>query len=1423
MLIALLVGAPGSISFLPSHLTAPHPFARQHLAAQGEAENEAGRPWIDNYDAEAYGSRRGAVQVAHSQNWSAVQDTSGVLYVANSEGLLAYDGVRWSAIPVGASAATGRRSRSVYSLARLPRGHPAAGQILVGAGETFGVLRPDSLGRMAYDALSDRLPAAEAPIGTVWKTSATTRAAYFLTPERLFRWYGGTLHTWTKADLSVPAGADTSAFAPPDERAFFFSFVVRDTLYVQVRGAGLFRADGDRLRLVPDGTRFAGDGIYALMPHPEGLLVGVRGVGLFVHDGTAARPLGGAVEPWLRTNQLYHGTRLADGTYMLATRQGGAVRMTADGQPLHVLDASVGLRDDKVHYVYEDRAGSVWLALNDGLARVDIAAPYRYYDAALGLAGDVRTLTRHNGTLFAGTTTGLYRLRPQRGGFPRFERVPAFTMECTDLVSTSAGLLVATQSQVAVWQAGQARTVTGAPPTAEPRAMLPASRAAGLVYVGYDDGLRRLRRVDGRWQVGAAVQKVAGPVTGLAMTSGGTLWAATYADGVFRVREPDTDAPVVTRYGLDDGLPVLIDMKVHSVGAQVYFGTRQGLHRFVTDGTGRGRFEPDSTFGADWAASTTFVTHLADVGDSRLWGRAANLTALEDAVTVAPFRRQGDGRWQRGDLLPPVQNSVARALFATPDAVWVGTVGAPPLLRFGPPRQAQQEAAPLPAPLIRRVTLGLRDSLAYGGPTAPSVAVPPGMSELRATFALPVFDHAARPAYRTRLVGGPNAGWTRWDRTTIRRLTGLAPGRYRLEVQARTAVGQRSPVAALPFTVVAPWYRTPWAWTLWSFLGVGALLGLGAGAVRWRTRRLEAQQARLQQQVDAQTAELQAQTAALEAEKQRTAEALALVAEQKEDLAALDAAKSEFFANVSHEFRTPLTLALGLLEEWVEAPSEPLPATARDDLRQVLLNNRRLLRLVNQLLDIARLEAEALTLHVQPLDLGAWLERLAQAFVPLAERRRITFQRDGLDAPVRLVADPDPLETIVANLLSNAFKFTPTGGTVTLCLTADAESARVVVRDTGPGIPADEQKRIFDRFHRAHGEATGTGIGLALAQGLTERHGGRITVDSAPGDGATFTVRLPRGTAHLRDRPDVTWATADDEPARPNLPAPDVADGAEPPANGVPADGAADTEPAPGETPDTRTTVLVVDDNADIRAFVRRHLTPTYRVVEAADGREGLAVALRLTPDCIVSDVMMPEMDGTTLLRALRDDPATDFLPVILLTARAALEDKLGGLEAGADDYLTKPFRPAELITRIRNLIAQRMRLRERFQAEPPAATADEAEEEPPPFLRAVTEAIRAHLSDEDFGVGELATAVGVSRSKLYRDLKAAADASPGDLIWQTRLAEGRQLLEAEEGTVSEVAYGVGFKSVAHFSNRFREAYGVSPSAVHGADAQAAS
>ena len=550
------------------------------------------------------------------------------------------------------------------------------------------------------------------------------------------------------------------------------------------------------------------------------------------------------------------------------------------------------------------------------------------------------------------------------------------------------------------------------------------------------------------------------------------------------------------------------------------------------------------------------------------------------------------------------------------------------------------------------------------------------------------------------------------------------------------------------------------------------------------------------------------------------------VEEQAEHLARLDAAKSEFFANVSHEFRTPLTIALGLLAPWVEGPdgaeeerqkelshADPsaLPDDARRDLRQVLLNNRRLLRLVNQLLDLAELESGTLALDRQRIDLRAALNGAADAFVGLAERRGVSFRRVLPDRPMRAPADPNHLETIVTNLLSNAFKYTPEQGTVTIQLTATDEAARIQVVDTGPGIPADEQEAIFERFRQGEGTTeAGTGIGLALTKALAERHGGTVSVTSTVGEGTTFTVTLPRAMEGAAEA--ALSETSIDASLVP---------GSGPDALGGDGTGGGNVraldERGPTASPD-RPTVLVVDDNSDIRAYVRRMLSDDYRVVEAADGAEGLEGAREHMPDCIVADVMMPDTDGVAMLRALREDPATDFIPVVLLTARAAPDDKLAGLDAGADDYLTKPFRPAELTTRIRNLIAQRMRLRERFQADgigDEGATTGPANNEPTsPFLQTVKEAIRTRLGDEELTVSTLATEVGASRSKLYRKLDDATDASPAELIWQVRLDEARRLLEEEAGNVSEVAYGVGFKSVSHFTNRFRERFEKPPSAV---------
>jgi CheY-like chemotaxis protein len=474
-----------------------------------------------------------------------------------------------------------------------------------------------------------------------------------------------------------------------------------------------------------------------------------------------------------------------------------------------------------------------------------------------------------------------------------------------------------------------------------------------------------------------------------------------------------------------------------------------------------------------------------------------------------------------------------------------------------------------------------------------------------------------------------------------------------------------------------------------------------------------------------------------------------------------------------------------------------------DQVELARRNAGRVLDLINEILELARVEAGHTAVRARPIDLGEFNAGVARTFVPFAERKAIAFEVVPPPAPVSVWADPGHLDRILSNLLSNAFKFTPKHGSVRLSVSADGGTARIAVRDSGPGIPPAERTRVFDRFHRVESTASnqpGTGIGLALAKELVVLHGGSIGLESEEGFGSTFVATLPLGRAHLADDQiagDGATATSGTHRAT----QPPAMPGAEP-------------VEAPAAEEDV-TTVLVVEDNEEVRAYVRQHLAPVYRVLEACDGEAGLEMTRRLLPDLVLSDVMMPGMDGYALCRAIKSDPETDFIPVVLLTARAERDDRLAGLREHADDYLTKPFDVRELTTRIENLIAIRRRLRDRFTSAPAAEPPREPETPDPAdeaFLARVRGAVVAHLSEEDFSVEELARAVAHSRGHLHRRLRGLAGESPSDLIRRMRLERAAELLSARAGSVAEVAYSVGFKSVAHFSNAFKERYGVRPS-----------
>lgn len=531
--------------------------------------------------------------------------------------------------------------------------------------------------------------------------------------------------------------------------------------------------------------------------------------------------------------------------------------------------------------------------------------------------------------------------------------------------------------------------------------------------------------------------------------------------------------------------------------------------------------------------------------------------------------------------------------------------------------------------------------------------------------------------------------------------------------------------------------------------------------------------------------------------------------EKRRENARLLDMRSRFFQNVSHELRTPLTLIAGPVRRLLD--EEDLAPVVRDDLALVERSATRLRGLVTELLDLARLEAGHLPLHVTENDLVAYVKGAVAGFGLVAEAQGLALRfAADLDAlPVWF--DPGQLDRAVLNLVANAVKFTPPGGFVEVAVHADDAHARVTVRDTGTGIAADELPHLFDRFQRAraHDAVEGTGLGLPLVQALARLHGGDVTVESTPGLGSVFELRLPLGSAHFppdafTPAPAALPSSATERPHSDKSSAP--------------------PEPLPD---DDRPVVLVVDDSLDIRAFVARVLGDGVAVVEAEDGVAALAVARDLVPDLVVSDLMMPRLDGLGLVEALRRDPALDHIPVVMLTAKAGDESRLDGLRAGVDDYLAKPFQPNELRVRVENLLERQRRLRERFgqvlaapteaerrrlatTASPVTVTsADEA------FVERAKAAIEAEIADEHYGVDALAEALGLSRRQLERKLRALVDVSPAEFVRLIRLSRAADLLASGFGNVSEVAYAVGM-SPSHFARLFREHYGVVPSEWNG-------
>lgn len=504
-------------------------------------------------------------------------------------------------------------------------------------------------------------------------------------------------------------------------------------------------------------------------------------------------------------------------------------------------------------------------------------------------------------------------------------------------------------------------------------------------------------------------------------------------------------------------------------------------------------------------------------------------------------------------------------------------------------------------------------------------------------------------------------------------------------------------------------------------------------------------------------------------------------------------AKLQFFTNISHELRTPLTLIADPVNYIIH--DDNLNSQQRSMLQIVQRNVLVLTQLVSEILDFRKVQNGKMELRLSDFNLAESMKQWIKLFSASAQKKHITISMDAPDT-IMLRADQDKIERICYNLLSNALKYTSEGGEITL--TAKEENGRVMisVADNGCGISSDELPYIFDRFYQAKNAGRGTGIGLAIVKAFTELHHGEVSATSIEGKGSTFTIHIP-----VRQKGEVT-----------NQPTEKIEQLVEPSsAEEVPNQARHIDEliqPYQTDKPE----VLIIDDNIDIRTYLRSVLSEKYNVSEAADGKAGLELARKIVPDIVLSDIMMPVMDGLAFCQQLKTDKAISHIPVILLTARSLDEQRAEGYEHGADAYLSKPFSLRLLLSRIDNLIESRKKLNQTWSK---GVEDDEigniSNEIDKSFLKQLRKIIQENLANSDLSVEQIGDEIGLSRVQLYRKVKALTGYSPVEIVRKARLTRARHLLQTTERTVSEVAYAVGFSTPSYFSKCYKDEFGESP------------
>lgn len=1135
------------------------------------------------------------------------------------------------------------------------------------------------------------------------------------------------------------------------ENSDFMGCGVSDnTLYVNDLNRGLLALVDDSFQ--PVSPLLQNTRLWATLQTQEGTLF-VTTQAVFIQKGDKIHPLKRFSDIQGNT-YIFGAVVMNDDNIALATTTGIYI-YTPAGQLVYHLTQADGLSSDEINDLYVDEGGNLWATTSQYINFIEYNSPLLHLFDAKKRSLQISSVIEHNGVLHIGTDNGMFTWEEKTWN----HKFPGKIIR--NLANIGDALLIGAREGLFVYQNGKLTQLGNSHTTV----LTTSERYKELAYAYYlNQGVYVVKKSNnGNYTIYPLIEFTE-RIYSLIEDKNGDLWRGTGNWGIYRDRLTDKNGQLevleTLHYTHEDGLPAPNYNYTTKIAGEVGFITEEGTFRFdeqqqriVRDMRLVEAFPPENGRRA-WPTREDKFGHVwMDFGGKRIFEMIPD----------------GEGNYQLNRLTYGRQAVFGDGnYFLTLDeqTSLYGTLADLFILKrslLEAPRYTYNT-------LLRSVSIN-NDSLLWGGYGSLENKLENDINytrqAVRFNWSAATYYPSEGTNYRYRLKG-LDENWSNWTDETYRDFTNLSEGSYTFEVQSRNIYDVIGRTASMRFSILPPWYRSWWAYGLYVFFGILGIAFIVQRLVKWRIH---------QQMIE-------------------------MKAQQAEELKKLDIVKTQFFSNVSHELRTPLTLTIGPLED-LKNNNSSLSEQETSKVSLALRNAKRLLTLVSEILDISRLEASENKIYVTKLDLAFFATSLAHNFKPLAIRKNITFT---IEAPDSLDAwfNQDQIDKVITNLLSNAFKFTPDGKKISLLLAKQNEQAVIKVSDSGMGIPQEDLPFIFDRFYQSSNSKSrlqhGTGIGLAIVKYLVELHGGTITAESELGAGTTFTIILPLNAdtlphAQIEENPSYEASI---------VPKPIVVDGKE--ITSFVNSSALDEE--------DHTTVLVVEDNLELRQFVVGHLRENYRIIEANNGKEGLQKAKEFLPDLIISDVMMPEMDGFEMVDQLRKDPAINFIPIIMLTGKDTKVDTVKGLDLGANDYIVKPFDMDEFKARVRSMLNAQKLLKARFKSESSLFNLDskKLKSADQQFVEEVKKSILENLEDSSLSVESLAAMVNVGRTTLHRKLTSILGETPVQLIRKIRLEQAKIMIENKSGSISEIAYSVGFESISWFSKCFKEEYNASPS-----------